>query len=1236
MCQSFSKSPLSLAYLCLRPPATWQLLPFDEEFMILRRTDFSMISGLPYRNTLSHLRGALLLLVIALVFSSLSLSKALAQLPNPPAATPNDSLVVNDIVPVGSCFALVPCTARMHDFKTNFDGAAIPFPDQLEPRPWCFPTFCYLQYDYIFNAQHDGAYLLGTPGVKSIDNGITFGLRILLNQRTDDNQKGTIVAMPGVFEIETIGPRWATFTHQGNGYEQTPWEPYDYPGYFNIFEDVYYTFGKDGRVTIDKFTPYHAQNDFSTVNYLWEESTDDSGWPFNFDGATQQFVPIGDLYWGSTHVGSLSGVDAFSELLVFKQGLTRDQMIDQENFYHPTNGHLADGMVPCNTGIWMNNTTVQTPCGPAGQGAVPSPPPSDGIGYSDPILQILPPNGTGAVDLPTMPPGPQQGDSYSFPAASSATFTVSAGATTFTATQPNDSVATYVWGDGGGAPAEWLTSANGSTLNHALEYVPVNNYAGVSPSATITVNSSATHQTIDGFGGAMTDSAASLILNSPNRNTIMDTLFGTDANGGGMTIVRSPMGSSDMMADPNDLHTYEDTPGNFSATAQPSDQRQIAALQQAKQLAGPNFKLLGTPWTAPGWMKNDGTLLPAQCGSDANEFNVFAHTQDYVNYFTSYINAYSSVGLTPWMVSIQNEPENCQTSMPTTQFSAFDEVTLGNAMKGKLPNGVKVLGWDHNWNDEQFVNTLTNNNSVDAVGYHCYDGTNYNNQTQAVPTYFTECTGFTTGTSNVATNLGWEVSNNLMGPLLYGSRGSLYWSLAQDPNGNPHYGGAAACKTCRGMITVNSDGSFAPSQDYYFWAQFSKFVSPGAVRVDSNNSGNLSTVAFHKGTTNVLVVLNSASSQANGGSAGSDGRDLRGHMLQWNGDTNAQKTAWLVGADAHRRWIPDGGTFNCLKFDAGMQGPDVEASGALDKYLNLDNVWAICGSAVMGTNSELEEKTYLKSAGGAKLTLTGQSLNATDATGVLNNWAIGGQGGTGNRLILRADGNLVWYNGEIPYNIVWQSNTAGSGAKYFVLRDDGSVALFDVNNKEVWNDGLPTPAVYEGKIVQWDQDSAAQKSSWLVGFDGKRRWIPDLPTFQCLQAAGHGNSLSVTSDTLNNLPNLDNVWATCGGTQIGPSGSLMFGANLTAGSYKLILQTDGNLVEYNGTTAVWATNTSGSGSAELRLQADGNLVLYDANGKANCATNTQGNAPGWLILSNTGTLNLYNGSGTLIWSNNVQ
>ena len=43
---------------------------------------------------------------------------------------------------------------------------------------------------------------------------------------------------------------------------------------------------------------------------------------------------------------------------------------------------------------------------------------------------------------------------------------------------------------------------------------------------------------------------------------------------------------------------------------------------------------------------------------------------------------------------------------------------------------------------------------------------------------------------------------------------------------------------------------------------------------------------------------------------------------------------------------------------------------------------------------------------------------------------------------------------------------------------------------------------YAGYIVQWDGDHKAQKTSWLVGPDLKRRWIRDIPAYNCSIAQG--------------------------------------------------------------------------------------------------------------------------------------
>jgi hypothetical protein len=63
-----------------------------------------------------------------------------------------------------------------------------------------------------------------------------------------------------------------------------------------------------------------------------------------------------------------------------------------------------------------------------------------------------------------------------------------------------------------------------------------------------------------GWGGAMTESAAALIMSAPNRDAIMDDLFLSPAAGGaGVRVVRVPLGSSDFALDPPGAATYRDS-----------------------------------------------------------------------------------------------------------------------------------------------------------------------------------------------------------------------------------------------------------------------------------------------------------------------------------------------------------------------------------------------------------------------------------------------------------------------------------------------------------------------------------------------------------------------------------------------------------------------------------------------------------------------------------------------------
>jgi surface antigen len=86
--------------------------------------------------------------------------------------------------------------------------------------------------------------------------------------------------------------------------------------------------------------------------------------------------------------------------------------------------------------------------------------------------------------------------------------------------------------------------------------------------------------------------------------------------------------------------------------------------------------------------------------------------------------------------------------------------------------------------------------------------------------------------------------------------------------------------------------------------------------------------------------------------------------------------------------------------------------------------------------------------------------------------------------------------------------------------------------------------------------------------------------------------------------------------------------------YVLIMQSDGNLVEYSGASAVWANGRYSPG-AYLGVQGDGNIVEYNTSGQAIWATNTNGKSLAYLVMQSDGNLVAYNTSISPIWANNM-
>jgi glucosylceramidase len=417
----------------------------------------------------------------------------------------------------------------------------------------------------------------------------------------------------------------------------------------------------------------------------------------------------------------------------------------------------------------------------------------------------------------------------------------------------------------------WLTTPDQANLLTQQGNVTFSGTIRSNPT-TITVNEGLTYQQMVGFGASLTDASAWLIYNklsASQRTTLLNNLFSA-SSGVGLDFLRQPMGASDLTLPASGEYSYDDMPAgqtdpslaHFSISHDTS--YIIPVLQQALQI-NPNIKIMGTPWSPPGWMKSTGSMEGGTLNSNAYVA--------YANYFVKFIQAYQALGLPIYAISPQNEPLYVPTgypgmSMPATTERDFIKNYLGPAFSS---NGIttNILGYDHNWDQPGYPETILSDSTASSytsgVAWHCYAGTvdaqtTVHNLYPSKDTYETECSGGT-----------WEGSNwpngfqNTMELLINTTRNwsktVVRWGLALDTNNGPNLGTGASCTTCRGIVTINqSNGAVTYNSDYYALGQASKFVVPGASRIDSNSFGSKSIedVAFkNPDGSRVLVVYNS-------------------------------------------------------------------------------------------------------------------------------------------------------------------------------------------------------------------------------------------------------------------------------------------------------------------------------------------------------------------------------------------
>ncbi len=404
----------------------------------------------------------------------------------------------------------------------------------------------------------------------------------------------------------------------------------------------------------------------------------------------------------------------------------------------------------------------------------------------------------------------------------------------------------------------WLTSPSQNILFQKQASIGIQDGGTLLP-ISIKVDENEVFQLIDGFGYTLTGGSAILLnrMTPAARDKLLRELFGRA--GIGISYLRISIGASDLsdhVFSYNDLPAGQTDPEMAQFSLEPERQDLLPVLKQILKI-NPDLRIMGSPWSPPVWMKTNENSKGGSLKPDWYDA--------YALYFVKYIQQMQQEGIRIDAITIQNEPlhpgNNPSLLMEPKEQATFIKKSLGPAFT-KAGILTKIVIYDHNADRPDYPITVLKDPDarkyIHGSAFHLYGGNieALSEVHKAFPSkaiYFTE--QWIGAPGNLAGDLAWHVKNLVIGATRNWASTVLEWNLASDPKQEPHTEGG--CTQCLGAVTIGPQDKVVRNPAYYILAHASKFVRPGAIRLDSRLVEGLPNVAFMTQTgLIVLIVLN--------------------------------------------------------------------------------------------------------------------------------------------------------------------------------------------------------------------------------------------------------------------------------------------------------------------------------------------------------------------------------------------
>jgi glucosylceramidase len=355
---------------------------------------------------------------------------------------------------------------------------------------------------------------------------------------------------------------------------------------------------------------------------------------------------------------------------------------------------------------------------------------------------------------------------------------------------------------------------------------------------TINIDPSHTFQRMEGFGGALTESSGYVLSLIPaeKQKEAVDAYYSPKGNC--YTLARTHMNSCDFsLGNWACVEKADKQLASFSMER--TDKYITPLLKRAHESAGSSFKLMVSPWSPPGWMKDNGEMNHG--GKLIKEYYPL-----WAAYFVRFIDELKKRGIETSLVSVQNEPAARQTwdscEYTGTEEGEFAVTYLGPALEKLAGAGgerIKILVWDHNrdflW--ERFSESMAVSGAdkyIDGAAFHWYSGDQYENIAKVARAFPDKALLFTEGCVEGGPRPGaWftgeRYAHNIINDLNNGCTGWIDWNIALDMQGGPNHVG----NCCDAPLLVDTEsGKLNFQSSYYYIGHFSRFIKPQARRIE--------------------------------------------------------------------------------------------------------------------------------------------------------------------------------------------------------------------------------------------------------------------------------------------------------------------------------------------------------------------------------------------------------------------